>query len=57
LENPEDIVSQPIIVWVKEKSFKKQEEIKRESGCQSIGEVTRMIFPANRSAAFIRRCL
>lgn len=43
LENPEKILSHPIIVRVTGKVFQKLEKLMKESGCQSIGEVARMI--------------
>jgi len=43
LENPEEILSHPIIVRVTGKVFQKLEKLMGESGCQSIGEVARMI--------------
>ncbi|NOW98746.1 mobilization protein [Mucilaginibacter sp. SG564] len=43
LENPEEILSHPIILRVTEKVFLKLEKLMKESGYQSIGEVARMI--------------
>lgn len=42
-DNSEEILSHPVIVRVTEKVFKRLEKIQQESGCQSIGEVARMI--------------
>lgn len=43
LKNPEEILSNPIIVRVTEKVFNQLEKLMQESGCQSVGEVARMI--------------
>lgn len=43
LNNPDELLSQPIVVRVTEKVFQKLEKLMKESGCQSIGEVARMI--------------
>jgi hypothetical protein len=54
LDNPEDILSQPIIVRVTEKVFKRLEKIQQESGCQSIGEVARMILSGEQINCFYK---
>jgi hypothetical protein len=54
MDNPEDILSQPIIVRVTEKVFKKLEKIQQESGCQSIGEVARMILSGEQINCFYK---
>jgi hypothetical protein len=54
LDNPEDILGQPIIVRVTEKVFKRLEKIQQESGCQSIGEVARMILSGEQINCFYK---
>ena len=54
LDNPEDILSQPIIVRVTETVFKRLKKIQQESGCQSIGEVARMILSGEKINCFYK---
>ena len=42
-DNPEALLSQPIVIRVTGNVFSKLEKIMQDSGCQSIGEVARMI--------------
>jgi hypothetical protein len=54
MENTEDLLSQPIIVRVNETTFKKLEKIQTDSGCQSIGEVARLILSGETINCFYR---
>jgi hypothetical protein len=43
MENREEVLSQNIVIRVTEEVFKKLDKLQKESGCQSIAEVARMV--------------
>lgn len=54
LANPDDILSQPVIIRVTEKVFKRLEKLQQESDCQTVGEVARKIISNENINCFYR---
>jgi hypothetical protein len=51
-EDQDELLSQPIIMRVSERQFKKLEQIRDNSNCQSLGEVVRKILQKQRILYF-----
>ncbi|MGK6349659.1 mobilization protein [Parapedobacter sp. DT-150] len=54
LNNPDELLSRPIVVRVNEATYARLEKIQKESDCQSIGEVVRKILSNQRIKCFYR---
>lgn len=54
ISNPKELLTQPIIIRVKEETYRKLEKLVKESDCGSVGEVARKILTGKMINCFYR---